>query len=159
MWFLIGTIKRRTRGVITFPYILHLRGQRKKKQKNAKKKNAKITQQKTYNCTYTYIRPPFWGTRVVEVDKTFITRFYHGLTHCSSSTLFLNNRKAHISHSSSIIHIIHNEIWYFESHLLATSDVELIKQHLRLIIDKVKGGECTWLKINLLLSIFRALFL
>ena len=52
----------------------------------------------------------------------------------------MNNRKAHISHSSSIIHIIHNEIWYFESHLLATTDVELIKQHLRLIIDKIKGG-------------------
>ena len=34
-----------------------------------------------------------------------------------------------------------DRIWYFESHLLATSDVELIKQHLRLIIDKTKGGE------------------
>ena len=33
-----------------------------------------------------------------------------------------------------------DRIWYFESHLLATSDVELIKQHLRLIIDKIKGG-------------------
>jgi hypothetical protein len=33
-----------------------------------------------------------------------------------------------------------DRIWYFESHLLATSDVELIKQHLRLIIDKTKGG-------------------
>ena len=34
-------------------------------------KNAKITQQKTYNCTYTYIRPPFWGTRVVEVENIY----------------------------------------------------------------------------------------
>ena len=135
MWFLIGTIKRRTRGVITFPYILHLRGQRK----NARK-STKITQQKTYNCTYTYIRPPFGGTRVVEVENI---KFYHGLTHCSSSTinctLFLNNRKAH-SYFTFKLDYSHNEIWYFESHLLATSDVELIKQHLRLIIDKIKRG-------------------
>ena len=93
MWFLIGTIQKTYEGGNNFSLYSTFIGNKKQATKNAK-----ITQQKTYNCTYTYIRPPFWGTRVVEVEKTFLTRFYHGLTHCSSSTLFLNNRKAHISH-------------------------------------------------------------
>ena len=59
--------------------------------------------------------------------------------------------------TEALTDLMDKAIWFFE--LIATTEVELIKQRLRLIIKKKMKRKCWRQKMNMLLSILRILFL